>query len=52
MRNGTNPTYQQKKVLSANKLNPDDYLLIKTNKDSYVFRKRNSKETIELEKLN
>lgn len=48
MRNGKNPTLEQKKILKENNKNPENWLLIKTYINSYKFRHKDTGTTIEL----
>ena len=51
MISGKKPNWEQKKLLQKNKMDPTEWLLIKNNPDTYIFRNRKDDgQTIELMK--
>lgn len=50
MRAGKNPNFEQKKLLVKNNKDWTEWLLIKTNPDSYTFRHKTTNEIIVLDK--
>lgn len=51
MQKGKNPNWDQKKLLTKNKLNYSEWLVIKNYPDSYEFRNKNTDEVIKLPKI-
>ena len=48
MKGGHNPSRQQKKILMANGKDWNEWLIVKTNVDSFVFKHKTTNEVIEL----
>ena len=50
MRKGHNPTREQKEFLKKNKKNWEEWLLIKTDKDTFHFKHKVTNEIIKISK--
>lgn len=49
MRKGHNPNREQKEILVKNKKDWKNWLLVKTEKDAYVFKHKETDEVITLQ---
>ena len=50
MRKGHNPNREQKEFLKKNKKNWEEWLLVKTDKDTYQFKHKETEELIKITK--
>lgn len=49
MRKGRNPSVAEKKLLQKNKLNANDWLLVKTETHQLTFRNKETNEIVTIE---
>lgn len=50
MRKGHNPNREQKEFLKKNKKNWEEWLLVRTDKDTYQFKHKETEELIKITK--